>query len=115
MIRGEAGKPEGPGTPAADLYSLGIVLYVLGTGQSHRDFPEPPADLASQPDRERERWLEFSAVIHRACQAAGRPLEAACVTLRSRASASKVCRHWIGGMRELMAGFPGGARGSGFI
>jgi tetratricopeptide (TPR) repeat protein len=58
--------PEGPGTPVADLYSLGIVLYVLATGKSHRDFPEPPADLATRPDRERERWLEFSAVIHRA-------------------------------------------------
>src|SRR5262249_32301103 len=37
------------------------------TGKSHRDFPEPPADLASRPDR--ERWLEFQAIIHRACQA----------------------------------------------
>jgi serine/threonine protein kinase len=39
--------PEGPGTPQADLYSLGIVLYMITTGKSHRDFPEPPADLAS--------------------------------------------------------------------
>ncbi|MSU62872.1 MAG: hypothetical protein EXS31_10825 [Pedosphaera sp.] len=60
--------PEGPGTPQADLYSLGIVLYVMSTGKSHRDFPEPPADLATRPDPERERWLEFSAIIHRACQ-----------------------------------------------
>jgi serine/threonine protein kinase len=58
---------EGPGTSAADLYSLGIVLYVLATGKSHRDFPEPPADLATRPDR--ERWLEFSAIIHRAAAA----------------------------------------------
>jgi tetratricopeptide (TPR) repeat protein len=59
--------PEGPGTPQADLYSLGIVLYVISTGKSHRDFPEPPSDLASRPDR--ERWLELQAIIHRACQA----------------------------------------------
>jgi tetratricopeptide (TPR) repeat protein len=58
--------PEGPGTPQADIYSLGIVLYVISTGKSHRDFPEPPGDLASRPDR--ESWLEFQAIIHRACQ-----------------------------------------------
>jgi tetratricopeptide (TPR) repeat protein len=57
--------PEGPGTAQADLYSLGIVLYVASTGKSHRDFPEPPADLAARTDR--ERWLEFQAIIHRAC------------------------------------------------
>jgi serine/threonine protein kinase len=62
--------PEGPGTPQADLYSLGIVLYVISTGKSHRDFPEPAADLASRSDR--ERWLELQAIIHRACQADAR-------------------------------------------
>ncbi len=62
--------PEGPGTPKADLYSLGIVLYVSSTGKSHRDFPEPPGDLASRPDR--ERWLELQSIIHRACQADAR-------------------------------------------
>ncbi len=62
--------PEGPGTPQADLYSLGIVLYVISTGKSHRDFPEPPGDLASRPDR--ERWLELQAIIHRGCQADAR-------------------------------------------
>src|SRR5215471_2778837 len=40
--------PEGPGTPQADIYSLGIVLYVVSTGKSHQDFPEPPADLLTQ-------------------------------------------------------------------
>jgi tetratricopeptide (TPR) repeat protein len=57
--------PEGPGSPPADLYSLGIVLYVMSTGKSHQDFPEPLADLAAQPDH--ARWLEFNAVIHQAC------------------------------------------------
>jgi len=58
--------PEGPGTHQADLYSLGIVLYVLSTGKSHQDFPEPPADLPSQADH--NRWLEFDAVVQKACQ-----------------------------------------------
>jgi Tfp pilus assembly protein PilF len=58
--------PEGPGRAQADLYSLGMVLYVMSTRKGHRDFPEPPADLASRPDR--ECWLETQAIIYRACQ-----------------------------------------------
>jgi Tfp pilus assembly protein PilF len=59
--------PEGPGTPQADIYSLGILLYVLSTGKSHQDFPEPPADLTAQANH--AQWLEFDAVVHKACQA----------------------------------------------
>src|SRR4051794_9122154 len=59
--------PEGPGSPQADLYSLGILLYVLSTGKSHQDFPEPPDDLTTQTNH--AQWLEFDAVVHKACQA----------------------------------------------
>jgi len=59
--------PEGPGSPQADLYSLGIMLYVMSTGKSHADFPEPLPDLSSDPDH--ARWLELNAVIHKACRA----------------------------------------------
>jgi tetratricopeptide (TPR) repeat protein len=59
--------PEGPGKPQADLYSLGIVLYVMSTGKRHDAFPEPLEDLASDPDH--QRWLELNAIIHKACHA----------------------------------------------
>jgi serine/threonine protein kinase len=62
--------PEGPGTPQADIYSLGIVLYVMSTGKSHQDFPEPLSDLTAQPDH--AQWLEFNQVIHKACRAEAR-------------------------------------------
>src|SRR2546425_11357099 len=37
--------PEGPGTPQADLYSLGKVLYEISTGKDRQAFPELPAEL----------------------------------------------------------------------
>src|SRR6266568_4031223 len=57
--------PEGPGTPSADCYSLGKLLYELSTGHDRTAWPEPPADLATRPDR--ERLLELNAILHRAC------------------------------------------------
>src|SRR6266511_2640248 len=39
--------PEGPGTPQADLYSLGKVLYEISTGKDRQDFPELPVELIS--------------------------------------------------------------------
>ena len=62
--------PEGPGTPRADLYSLGIVLYVISTGKSHHAFPEPLSDLGAQQDHAQR--LEFDVIVHKACQAEAR-------------------------------------------
>jgi serine/threonine protein kinase/tetratricopeptide (TPR) repeat protein len=58
--------PEGPGTPAADLFSLGKVLYEASTGKDRQDFPEPLTNLGEQPNK--EHLLELNAIIHRACQ-----------------------------------------------
>ena len=55
----------GAGRPSADCYSLGKLLYELSTGHDRTAWPEPPADLATRPDR--ERLLELNAIVHRAC------------------------------------------------
>jgi tetratricopeptide (TPR) repeat protein len=58
--------PEGPGTPQADLYSLGKVLYEAATGKDRQEFPELPTQLRELPDR--EGLMELNAVIARACR-----------------------------------------------
>jgi WD40 repeat protein len=58
--------PEGAGTPQADLYSLGKVLYEMGTGMDRQDFPEPPAFWEESTGE--SAWLEFHEVLLRACE-----------------------------------------------
>jgi CHASE2 domain-containing sensor protein len=58
--------PEGPGTPAADLYSLGKVLYEACMGLDRRRFPELPTALYDGADSA-ER-MQLNRIILRACE-----------------------------------------------
>jgi WD40 repeat protein len=58
--------PEGPGTPQADIYSLGKVLYEASTGKDRQEFPELPTRLDRFSDY--ELFLELNEVIVRACR-----------------------------------------------
>ena len=43
--------PERPGTPQADIYALGMVLYVLSTGRGAAYFPEIATTLVEREIR----------------------------------------------------------------
>ncbi|MBI3414440.1 MAG: protein kinase [Verrucomicrobia bacterium] len=57
--------PEGPGTPQADLYALGKVLYEAAMGRDRRDFPDLPLGWPDVP--ERDALLELNEIIVKAC------------------------------------------------
>ncbi len=57
--------PEGPGTPRADIYSLGKCLYEMAMGKDRQAFPSPPTLLDELPDR--GPLLELNEIINKAC------------------------------------------------
>jgi eukaryotic-like serine/threonine-protein kinase len=57
--------PEGPGTPQADVYSLGKLLYETCTGKDRLDFPEIDSQLSQRLDR--EALLQLNEVLVKAC------------------------------------------------
>ena len=57
--------PEGPGSPASDIYSLGKVLYEAGLGLDIERFPELPSSLTeSEADDE---LFKLNRIIMKAC------------------------------------------------
>jgi serine/threonine protein kinase/formylglycine-generating enzyme required for sulfatase activity len=57
--------PEGPGTPQADIFSLGKMLYEISTGKDRLDFPEIDSTLSQRPDK--PQLLELNEVLVKAC------------------------------------------------
>ena len=62
--------PEGPGSTAADIFSLGMVLYEMSTGNDRMQFPELPSDLGEE--RGDPMWRGLNDVVCKACAPAAR-------------------------------------------
>ncbi len=62
--------PEGPGSAASDVFSLGMVLYEASTGKDRLDFPDiPMADESAESGL--KEWRLLHQVICRACAQKG--------------------------------------------
>ena len=57
--------PEGPGEPAADIYSLGMVLYEMSSGHDRLDFPE--VSPLKGDTVERRKWRRINTIACKAC------------------------------------------------
>ncbi len=58
--------PEKPGTPQADIYALGMLLYVISTGREPGFFPDLSTTLMERSDH--ADFLRLNAIVLKACQ-----------------------------------------------
>jgi serine/threonine protein kinase len=58
--------PEGAGTPQADIYSLGKVLYEISTGKDRNEYPVLPALL--EDNAEGRDLVHFNKIVLDACR-----------------------------------------------
>jgi len=103
--------PEGPGTPQADLYSLGKVLYEAALGKERHEFPQWPPDLESHSDY--AALLELNEIILKACESdpraryeSGRQMQTDLAHLEHGGSVRQARtrqRYWAFGWRACIA------------
>jgi formylglycine-generating enzyme required for sulfatase activity len=79
--------PEGPGTPQADIFSLGKVIYEISTGKDRLDFPEIDSQLSQRPDR--QQLLQLNDVLVKACANEPRKRYASAANLHADLTALK--------------------------
>jgi serine/threonine protein kinase len=101
--------PEGPGTPRADIFALGKVLYEAAMGLDRRELPKLPQNLRTWPDA--AQVFEINEILLKACanDAGARYANADAMLAELRLLASgksiktKRARQWYGAMAGRVA------------